>query len=130
MAKCDEGYICEICQKDVGQITESDLYLRYVTGLLDPEVLHTSSERHIRCNPTLAQYIVADEFDGVVVDGPFDKRKLDPKFVAERETLITRGYHRLQELKGHEGSVLEYPLPDVIERLQSNSNLPSSEISE
>jgi len=129
MAKCDEGYICEICQKDVGQITESDLYLRYVTGLIDPEVLHTSSERHIRCNPTLAQYIVADEFESVDVNGPFDKRNLDSEFVAERETLMTRGFHRLQELKGHEGNVLEYPLPDIIERLQSKSNLPSGESS-
>ena len=62
MAKCDEGYLCEVCGKDVANLTESDLYLRYVIGMLDPEVLHTSPERHIRCNPALAQFIV--DFDG------------------------------------------------------------------
>ena len=55
MAKCDEGYLCEVCGKDVAEIIDSDLYLRYVIGMLDPEVLHTTGERHIRCNPALAQ---------------------------------------------------------------------------
>ena len=32
MAKCDEGYRCEVCGVDVEAITESDLYLRYVLG--------------------------------------------------------------------------------------------------
>ena len=32
--------------------------MRYVIGQLDPEVLHTTRERHIRCNPVLAQFIV------------------------------------------------------------------------
>ena len=69
MAKCDEGYLCDVCGQDVAELTDSDLYLRYVIGLLDPEVLHTTKERHIRCNPTLAQYIVADDFD------PGDRRR-------------------------------------------------------
>ena len=62
MAKCDEGYLCDVCGQDVADLVDSDLYLRYVIGLLDPEVLHTTAERHIRCNPTLAQYVVADGF--------------------------------------------------------------------
>ena len=33
MAKCEEGYLCEVCGQDVAEITESDLYLRYVIGL-------------------------------------------------------------------------------------------------
>ncbi|HMP08019.1 MAG TPA: hypothetical protein PJ982_16845, partial [Lacipirellulaceae bacterium] len=74
MAKCDEGYLCDVCGEDVATLAESDLYLRYVVGMLDPEVLHTTPERHIRCNPALAQYIVADDFEPVMVDGPFDKR--------------------------------------------------------
>ena len=82
MAKCDEGYLCDVCGQDVAELTDSDLYLRYVVGMLDPEVLHTTAERHIRCNPTLAQYIVADDFEPVVVEGPFDKRQLDPAYVA------------------------------------------------
>ena len=78
MAKCEEGYLCDVCGQDVAEITESDLYLRYVIGLLDPEVLHTTRERHIRCNPTLAQFIVDDDFPAVTAEGAFDKRQLDP----------------------------------------------------
>ena len=51
MAKCEEGYLCDICGGDVEEITESDLYLRFVIGLIDPETLHTTKERHIRCDP-------------------------------------------------------------------------------
>ena len=63
MAKCEEGYLCDVCGGDVGEITDSDLYLRYVIGEVDPETLHTLRERHIRCNPVLAQFIVDDGFD-------------------------------------------------------------------
>ena len=68
MAKCDEGYRCEVCGEDVTSILESDLYLRYVIGELDPEVLHTTAERHIRCNPVLAQFIRHQDFDAVVIE--------------------------------------------------------------
>lgn len=115
MAKCDEGYPCQICGLDVENIAESDLYLRYVIGMVDPEVLHTSPERHIRCNPSLAQFIVADAFEPIQAEGAFDKRQLDEAFVRERERLVTRGWQRLQDLYAsrEEISVLEYPLPDV-----------------
>lgn len=119
MAKCDEGYPCEVCGRDVEGIRDSDLYLRYVTGQLDPEQLHVAKERHIRCNPTLAQFIVDPAFEPVVVEGTFDKRQLDPAFVAERESLITRGWRRLQELaQTSDLSMLEYPLPEGIDRLK------------
>lgn len=121
MAKCDEGYLCEVCGEDVAELTDSDLYLRYIVGLLDPEVLHTTPERHIRCNPTLAQYIVADDFEPVVVDGPFDKRHLDAQFVREQQRLITRGWRRLQEVAGKELKIIDYPLPEVIERIRRRS---------
>ncbi len=110
MAKCDEGYLCEICGAEVERITESDLYLRYVVGMVDPEVLHTRRERHIRCNPTLAQYIVADGFPPVVVEGAFDKRQLDAAFVAEREARITRGWMRLREVARSDIPIIDYPL--------------------
>jgi hypothetical protein len=114
MAKCEEGYLCEVCGGDVEEIVDSDLYLRYVIGELDPEVLHTSRERHIRCNPTLAQFIVdADFAPPATVDGPFDKRQLDPAFVREREALVTRGYRRLRELAGSETAIIDYPLPEA-----------------
>jgi hypothetical protein len=122
MAKCDEGYLCEVCGNDVAAITDSDLYLRYIIGMLDPEVLHTTSERHIRCNPALAQYIVADDFEPVVVSGLFDKRSLDADFVRAREILVSRGWERLRETVGKEIPILEYPLPEVVAKIQARSS--------
>ena len=120
MAKCEEGYLCDVCGGDVEHIWESDLYLRYVIGQIDPETLHTTRERHIRCNPTLAQFIVDPDFDAVTVEGPFDKRQLDPAYVRQHERLVTRGWKRLKELAHIEGlSLLEYPLPEVRERMRS-----------
>jgi hypothetical protein len=113
MAKCEEGYLCEVCGKDVAEITDSDLYLRYVIGLLDPEVLHTSRERHIRCNPTLAQFIVDDGFLPMSVEGSFDKRLLDSAYVRGQEALVTRGYRRLKEIAALDLPILDYPLPEV-----------------
>ncbi len=115
MAKCDEGYLCQVCGQDVAEITDSDLYLRYVIGHLDPELLHATPERHIRCNPVLAQFIVDDNFTPVVVDDEFGKAYLDPEYVRQQESLATRGWHRLAEIKSlGEVSVLEIPLPEVI----------------
>jgi hypothetical protein len=118
MALCDQGYLCEVCGEDVACLTESDLYLRYVIGEIDPEVLHATPERHIRCNPTVAQFIDHPQFEPMVVDGPFDRRELDPAFAKQRTELITRGFERLIELEmlGGEADVTGYPLPEVIAR--------------
>jgi len=121
MAKCEEGYLCDVCGRDVENLTDSDLYLRFVIGLLDPETLHTTRERHLRCNPVLAQFIVDEVFSPVVVEGAFDKRRLDPAYVRERETLITRGYRRLRELQGLELPIIDYPLPEVRARLEQRA---------
>lgn len=110
MAKCDEGYICEVCGKDVAAITDSDLYLRYVIGMVDPETLHTTRERHIRCNPALGQFIVDEEFEAIQCGGAFDKRELDPAFVLQREELVTRGWRRLIEVVRAKLPIVEYPL--------------------
>ena len=112
MAKCDEGYLCHVCGEDVGHITHSDLYLRYVIGEVDPETLHTAKERHIRCNPVLAQFIVDDRFEPAVVEGDFDKRKLDPTYVQQREALVTRGWQRLQQVAQSDIPIIEYPLEE------------------
>ena len=121
--RCEEGYLCDVCGKDVENIWESDLYLRYVIGLIDPETLHTTKERHIGCNPALAQFIVDAEFSAVAAEGDFRKELLDSQFVKERETLITRGWRRLKELATLEGlSILEYPLPEVCERMRREAN--------
>lgn len=112
--KCEQGYLCEVCGGDVETIVESDLYLRFVIGELDAEVLHTSRERHLRCNPVLAQFIVDDEFrPPVVVAGPFDKRLLDAAYVRARETLVSRGLRRLREVLGTATAIIDYPLPEV-----------------
>jgi hypothetical protein len=121
MAKCEEGYLCDVCGQDVAEITESDLYLRYVIGLLDPEVLHTTRERHIRCNPTLAQFIVDDDFPAVTAEGAFDKRRLDPAYVRQQETLVTRGFRRLRELAGLDLPILDYPLPEVRSEIEKQA---------
>lgn len=113
MAKCEEGYLCDVCGEDVERIIDSELYLRFVIGMVDPETLHTSAERHLRCNPALAQFIVDDDFEPIEATGDFDKRTLDPSFVAERESLITRGWRRLREVEGTELPLLEYPLEEV-----------------
>ena len=122
MAKCDEGYLCDVCGGDVADLVDSDLYLRYVIGQIDPEVLHTTRERHIRCNPVLAQFIVDATFSPLTVEGPFDKRTLDAAYVAERERLITRGYRRLRELAGLNLPIIEYPLPEVRAAIALRSN--------
>jgi hypothetical protein len=117
--RCEEGYLCDVCGKDVENIWESDLYLRYVIGLIDPETLHTTKERHIACNPALAQFIVDAEFPPVVAMDDFRKELLDSQFVIERERLVTRGWRRLKELASLEGlSILEYPLAEVRDRMK------------
>jgi len=117
MAKCEEGYLCDVCGGDVEELSDSDLYLRYVIGMLDPETLHTTRERHILCNPVLAQFIVDVEFAAPVVEGPFDKRQLDANYVRERESLVTRGYARLKELAHLDLPIIDYPLPEVRARM-------------
>jgi hypothetical protein len=121
MALCDEGYVCEVCKQDVEDLTESDLYLRFVLGEVDPEQLHQLPERHIRCNPSLAQFITAPGFDAVVVSGPFSKAELDREFVWREEARVTRAYLRLQELPRLGVPITEYPLPEARSRWQTTA---------
>jgi hypothetical protein len=110
MAKCDEGYRCEVCGRDVEAVAESDLYLRFVLGEVPLELLHRLPERHIRCNPALAQYIVHPDFPPVECEGPFAKSELDAEFVAAEERRVTRGYRRLLAIPTLGLTVPEYPL--------------------
>jgi hypothetical protein len=115
MALCEQGYLCDVCGGDVEEITDSDLYLRYVLGEVSPEKLHRLPERHIRCNPVLAQFIVDSRFEPVRCPGAFAKENLDPEYVAEQEARITRGWRRLCELPSLGlATIQEYPLPEVI----------------
>jgi len=122
MAMCEQGYLCQICGQDVETISQSDLYLRYVIGELDPEVLHTTPERHLGCNPVLAQFIDHPEFQPIRIEGAFDRRLLDHDFVTTRSAWVTRGFARLIELErqGGESDVTAYPLPEVIQRYRAS----------
>ncbi len=122
MARCEQGYLCEVCGQEVEHLWESALYLRFVVGWIEPEMLHTSPERHIRCEPTLAQFIVDPEFPRVEVDGPFDKRQLDPQFAHAREQLLTRGWHRLREVAEQNIPIIDYPLDEVRQRWLDKQN--------
>ncbi len=113
--KCDEGYACEVCGRDVEAIVDSDLYLRYVLGEVPLERLHVQRERHIRCNPALAQFIVDERFDPIACDGPFTKANLDSEFVAAEEARVTRGWRRLQEIPTLGLTIAEYPLGPAVQ---------------
>ncbi|HEY0982184.1 MULTISPECIES: hypothetical protein [unclassified Schlesneria] len=110
MAKCELGYLCEVCGAEVEDITQSDLYLRYILGEVEARYLMTAKERHLRCNPVAAQFIVDPEFEPVSVEGPFDKRLLDPAEVTNREERTTRAWRRLQEVRSLGIPISEYPL--------------------
>lgn len=118
MAKCDEGYLCQVCGKAVDGLPESALYLQYVIGWIDPETLHTRRECHLRCQPSLAQFVEHEQFEPVQVEGDFDRRTMDPAFVRERVELISRGYARLVELqKKRKGlTIHDYLLPEFAGR--------------
>ncbi len=120
MALCDQGYLCDVCGEEVEDLTESDLYLRYVLGEVSPERLHLERERHLRCNPVVAQFIVDAGFEPVAFDGAFAKTNLDAEYVAQEEARVTRGWRRLQEIRALGLTVIqEYPLPEVIARWQA-----------
>ena len=113
MAKCEQGYLCDVCGLEVEEIVDSDLYLRFVIGEVLLEQLHLSRERHIRCNPAIAQFIVNPGFAPVRCEGVFAKEGLDPAYVAEQEAWITRAWRRLQELPTLGLPIHEYPLPEA-----------------
>jgi hypothetical protein len=110
MARCEQGYLCEVCGQEVEDITQSDLYLAYVLGEVPAEELHLRKERHMRCNPERAQYISDPGFPPVVCDGFFDKRSLDAEYVAAEEARVTRGWRRLQEIPSLNIPIIDYPL--------------------
>lgn len=114
MVPCEQGYLCDVCGVDVEAITESDLYLRYILGEVSPLELPHQRERHIRCNPATAQYIVDPAFPPIHCAGFFAKDNLDPQYVAEQEERVTRAWRRLQEIPSLGIPITEYPPPEVI----------------
>ena len=114
MAPCDQGYLCDVCGEEVASIRNSDLYLRFVTGQVASQELLATPERHLACNPTVAQFIEAEAFESVSVTGPFSRDELDEQYVKDQIALMTRGWQRLQELAALESPlpIAEYPLPE------------------
>ncbi len=110
MAGCERGYLCAVCGEDVEEITDSVLYLRYVLGEVAWDDLDRSPEAHIRCDPILAQFIVAEDFEPVTANGVFSKGALDPDFVCAEESRVTRGFLRLRAVAGTNVAIAEYPL--------------------
>jgi hypothetical protein len=98
MARCEQGYRCDVCGHDVESIADSDLYLRFLLGEVDFGHLHVAPERHIRCNPSVAQFIADPGFPPVACEGAFARENLDPASVADDETRITAAWRRLQAL--------------------------------
>ena len=113
---CDTGYLCDVCGRDVEAIVESDLYLRYILGEVSPLDLPKQRERHIRCNPAVAQYIVDPAFEPVVCASMFAKANLDAVFMREQEERVTRAWRRLQEIPTLGLTIPEYPLPEVLDK--------------
>ena len=74
MAGCERGYLCTVCGQDVEEITDSVLYLRYVMGDVEWDQLNRAPETHIRCDKTLAQFIVDESFERVSCAGVFAKQ--------------------------------------------------------
>jgi hypothetical protein len=96
----------------VDDVQASELYLRYVLGALPLEELPREPERHIRCAPEFAQFIVDERFEPVVCDDPaFDKRKLPVPVRERQERAFTLAWRRLQEVRDLGLAVDEYPLP-------------------
>jgi hypothetical protein len=112
MARCDQGYLCEVCGDEVEDITQSDLYLRYVIGELEARALLTAPERHIACHPFVAQFILDERFPAQTCEGPFHKGSLDDEERKRLEDLYTRGWQRLQEVRELGVPISEYPLED------------------
>ena len=128
MAGCERGYLCSVCGQEVEELPESELYLRYVLRELPWDVLHRYPERHIRCNPALAQFIVHDRFPPVVAEGAFAKAELDPEYVRDEETRVTRGFERLCEVAATNLPIALYPLTHPSPGEPDELLRPSSEL--
>ena len=116
MAGCERGYLCAACGQEVEELPDSELYLRYVLGEVPWDELHRFPERHIRCNPVLAQFIVHQGFTPVVAEGAFAKANLDPDYVRDEERRVTSGYERLCEVASLNLPISRYPLAQGLAR--------------
>ena len=114
MAKCDQGYPCELCGLPVKNINESSLYLRYVLGEVEAHELFSAPERHLKCDQNLAQFIVHEKFERPVLDSASsdDQVSIDDQTRRKKELRITAGWLRLREVVQLGIPITEYPLPE------------------
>jgi len=110
MAACDEGYPCQTCGQPVKNIVDSALYLHFVLGDVQVHQLFNHPERHLHCEPELAQYIVHEKFEAPEVTGEQDKRRLSDEERMVREERITAAWVRLREVRQLGIPITEYPL--------------------
>ena len=117
MSDCDEGYNCDRCGEYVENIRESELYLRFVLGAVPLEELPREPERHIRCAPEFAQFIVDPDFAAIECeDDELAKSGLPQEVRLRQERIFTLAWRRLQELAEAGEPVDRYPLsPEEIE---------------
>jgi hypothetical protein len=90
--------------------------LRYVLGEVDWSELDRAPEKHVRCDSALAQFIVCESFQPVVVLGMFAKKGLDPEYVRTEEARVTRGFLRLREVVAAGVPIADYPLSRAVAR--------------
>ena len=113
MARCDRGYLCQACHEPVDTMPESELYLRYVLGEIPAEWLPAMPDRHLRCNPEIAQFIEHPDFPPLTDDDPTtDRRRIDPAAARARAERVTRAWLRLREIPAAGIPLAEMPLPD------------------
>jgi hypothetical protein len=103
---------------------DSELYLRFIIGEIDAELLHLSPECHLACNPTLSQFIDDERFsrDFQAPEG-FRIADLDPHYVELRTSLVSRGYRRLWEIRKERNrfaTIQAYPLATTNEEQTGN----------
>jgi len=115
LAKCDQGYLCEVCGEPVKSIVESSLYLRYVLGEVDLHELFGKPERHLQCDCELSGYISDERFQQTVACAEAangNGSTTNGTDFVERSARITRGWHRLREVVRSDIPITEYPLTD------------------
>ncbi len=112
MAKCDQGYLCEVCGEPVKNIIESSLYLRYVLGEVEIHQLFSAPERHLKCDPDLARFIVHEKFESPDITQQEDEIDIDKKEQMEKQKRVTAGWIRLREVVQLGIPITEYPLPE------------------
>jgi hypothetical protein len=87
---------CDKCGRPVAYHEDATVLLAKVEGR--SELVLSFSARHIRCDPSRAQYIVDPKFKPPVIDPrpEHDKRNKDPMVVSFTESVFTTAWYEMQ----------------------------------